>query len=565
MPSKTSLVICDLQTDLLGSLHEREALLSSLKVIHEIAQKRGWLIVYSGLKFKSSYEGVSESHKLYGALKKLNNKLGDKAVHWFMEGFTGSDFYTLDKDEGDADDTLFRQILRSKHSHDELVNLLTEEGIDTAYIVGAKASGSVQLAMQSIMDEGIVCTAIAECIKDDNEEKCQAILRHLLPVYGNVVKMQEIVEDFGIDQLTPQTKNMYIGLISNHHENDFLLATDCNRRGHGARYIELLMQRGNWKMYPSQIWYEDFIKGEFYCPVGKRVVDFCDEPDFSNISMYLVGRDHLDEKDKVIEIAGKYMPKTYCIENGQWIGDAPPSDEEEGATASPWFIKESDKNLGGAAIMIVARPSEIMANITPNEKKRYVVQQHIRDPLLTDDGRKTHLKFYVLLIGEEDGKQWELFTYKGALLSISPQKWTANDLSQDTQVTIHRHPEHPSETEGWKQHWDDVYKRCKNATAEVIENAIKSRKLRGRNKKQFEVFSVDWMPDTNGNLWMFEFNFSPAVAQPEFNDPNSRDKRRDYLMKHDEAMLREALDIVVPWEQSSEVDGEWDFVKKIYS
>ena len=47
-----------------------------------------------------------------------------------------------------------------------------------------------------------------------------------------------------------------------------------------------------------------------------------------------------------------------------------------------------------------------------------------QDPLLTDDGRKCHIKamqkheaivlpqFYVLLVGFEDGVRWELYTYK---------------------------------------------------------------------------------------------------------------------------------------------------------
>lgn len=30
----------------------------------------------------------------------------------------------------------------------------------------------------------------------------------------------------------------------------------------------------------------------------------------------------------------------------------------------------------------------------------YVVQQHVPDPLLTDDGRKAHIKFYLLLLCE---------------------------------------------------------------------------------------------------------------------------------------------------------------------
>jgi len=358
----------------------------------------------------------------------------------------------------------------------------------------------------------------------------------------------------GIDILPANIRQSFIDIMSG-NESSALFATDCGRRGHGTRFIELLMERGTWKSYPTQIWYEDFAKGAFYCPLGKKVVDFCDEPEFSKVVMYLAGREHLDEKDKVIEIAGKYMPKTYRLEDGKWVGENPPSDNEEGSTSAPWFIKESDKNLGGDAIGIVAKPSEIMETI--NKTKKYVVQQHVKNPLLTDDGRKTHLKFYVLLICEDDGVTWTLYTYRGALLSISPKPWSPTDLCQDTQITIHRHPVPPNETEGWKQHWESVYDKCKAGTSEVIERAISTGKLKGRSKKQFEVFSVDWMPDVDGNIWMFEFNMSPAICQKEFDHPSKRDVRRDYLMQHDEIMLRAALDIVLPLE-GNEVLGDWD-------
>ena len=82
---RTAIVICDLQPDLLGSLKQRDNLLLSLRIPLEAARKNDWLVVYSGLQFKSRYEGVSPKHKLYGALCKLNQKLGDKAVHWFMD------------------------------------------------------------------------------------------------------------------------------------------------------------------------------------------------------------------------------------------------------------------------------------------------------------------------------------------------------------------------------------------------------------------------------------------------------------------------------------------------
>jgi hypothetical protein len=118
---------------------------------------------------------------------------------------------------------------------------------------------------------------------------------------------------------------------------------------------------------------------------------------------------------------------------------------------------------------------------------------------------------------------------------------------------------------GWKQHWESVYEKCKAGTLEVIERAISAGKLKGRSKKQFEVFSVDWMPDTDGNVWMFEFNMSPAICQKEFDHPSKRDDRRDFLMQHDEIMLREALAIVLPLEEGNKFPSDWDLAGNFQS
>ena len=112
-----------------------------------------------------------------------------------------------------------------------------------------------------------------------------------------------------------------------------------------------------------------------------------------------------------------------------------------------------------------------------------MVQQHVKDPLLTDDGRKAHLKFYILMICAEDGVSWTLYTYRGALLSISPNRWSADDLSHDTQITIHRHPQPPGETEGWAQHWPRVYEQSKAQTLEVLKRAVATGLVKGRKGK----------------------------------------------------------------------------------
>jgi nicotinamidase-related amidase len=573
--TSTALVICDLQHDALRSLENKnkvESLLSAIRITVEAARNNNWIVIHSGLKFKSHYDGVDPNHKLYGALRKLNAKLDDEKVHFFMSGWPGCEFMLHVAPE---DQTIWRS---TSHLPHELVDGLVQQQVTKVFLVGVKASTAVQIACQMIMDRGIDITIIRECVQDDDEIKRQATLSHVLPLFSSVISLEELVDDAGgFDSFSLVSRESFIRLMgkgptdsaNNDQEKDIpvdtskesstFYACDCGRRGLGFRYMELLLRRPGWKTYPTQTWYEDFISGEFKCPLGKKICDFCDEPEFSKVSMYLQGREFLDEKDKVIELAGTFMPKTFCIEESQWVGgESPPLDNAPGAQDAPWFIKIADQNLGGDAIDIVKKPSEIMNFV--NKNHRYVVQQHVIDPLLTDDGRKCHVKFYVLLICEEDGVTWSLYTYKASLLSISPNTWSADDLSKETQITIHRHHIPPDETIGWKQHWDVVYKKCQAGTAEVIEKAMASGKLKGRRKqKQFEVFSVDWMPDTKGNIWMFEFNMSPAVwiRNKAFDLANDGDERRSSLMKHDEMMLQEALSVVMP---DGKGPGQWEHV-----
>jgi len=173
----------------------------------------------------------------------------------------------------------------------------------------------------------------------------------------------------------------------------------------------------------------------------------------------------------------------------------------------------------------------------------YVVQQHIANPLCMPDGRKCHIKFYVLLIGMEDGVRWHLYTFKDGYLSISPNVWSAEDTSKETQVTIIR----TEKIKGWEA-WDAAYPKCKASVGKVINNAVSQGKLEGRlGKKQFEILSADFIVDTNGDVWLFEFNMSPVLKDPH-----------DAPKVNDADMIRGALHIVSPCEGGTE--DEWDFV-----
>ena len=75
-----ALVVCDLQPDLLGSLPEaeRERLLDHVRIVLAAARRANWLVVFTGLRFGPGYAGVSQRHKLYGGLARLNAKVGDE-------------------------------------------------------------------------------------------------------------------------------------------------------------------------------------------------------------------------------------------------------------------------------------------------------------------------------------------------------------------------------------------------------------------------------------------------------------------------------------------------------
>ena len=673
---RRALVLCDLQNDALAKLRpdERDRLLTALVPLVEAARLSGRLVVFSGLRFPTGYEGLSARHRLFGGLARLNAKLGDKAAHWFMEGFSGSELCLAPRAGEDA------VVWRTTHLPLGLATLLHDEGVRHAIVAGP--SGAVQAACQVLVDESLALSVAAECVADADAALRQATLQHLLPVYADVLPLSEVISEacgFGTTSTfleradgdasqealiklatsaadaaaaASEASNGSASSTPTSRTTAFLPATtaaqpplpplpppppqqqqqqpnpaqrhyhycsDCGRRGHGSTYVELLLRRPGWWRYPVEAWYEDLASGRtFHCPLGRKVVDFCDESQFSGLSMFLAGRDTLDDKAKVLRAARQFMPPTFTFAGGAWVdGLQPPSDHDDDDDddhddhVGPWFVKEADKNLGGAAIHICAKPSEAAALVAANRATTattaaaestnnmagtaanngggggdgknksslggggaWVVQQHVKDPLLTEDGRKAHLKFYLLLVCAADGVSWTLYTYRGALLCISPNRWSAEDLSHDTQITIHRHPQPPGETVAWARHWDAAYATSKAQSLEVLKRAVATEgMLRGRKgKRQFEVFSADWMPDAQGNCWLFEFNLSPAVckrdaaydAQHQHQHQHKRttttttgDARREWLMRHDERMLEEALDVVLPWEGGA-APGEWD-------
>lgn len=439
-----------------------------------------------------------------------------------------------------------RNRLRVRQTQLQFAELEVEEALDAAKGISAMDAGDQQrvlllasrlrsavrdlrLAVRlRSMEQGIVDQHVG--LADAEIEKSRM----------EMTSMKEVIDDKSLlvatDETAPAPK-VPVDANGKPLRQRYNYCTNCKVGGHGQRFCEYFLERPTWKVYPHQKWFEDEKGNDYHCPLGKKLVDFADESHFSRIAMYLKGRAWLEEKTKVIELAPGLMPETYIIRNGQWVGQAPPPDAE--VSNLPWFVKEADRNWG-TSVHVCHKPSECMT--LAKSDATYVVQQHIKDPLLMDDGRKCHIKFYVLLIGLEDGVRWNLYTYKDGYLSISPNAWSPEDISKETQVTIIR----SERIAGWKA-WEDAYPKCKAAVGKVVSKAVSEGKLEGRlSKKQFEILSADFIVDTHGGVWLFEFNMSPVLKDPQ-----------DAPKVNDADMIRGALHIVAPVEGGT--PHQWDF------
>lgn len=570
------------------------------------------IIIFLGLRFPPRYVGLHPEHCLYGSLRRLNEKVGDGHCHWFMEGHHGSDVdgtlmevVGANAKENDAPRaahvvSLWRTGLAPPA--DELSSLLDEHSVTDVTVVGAKASQAVQAAVQFVADRhpGVDLSVVREALADDGEGRLDAVVRHLLPLYSRVASLEEYVEaTCGAERFA---EAMAAGAADGlaRAPKDVRYLSNCQRGGHFSIYAHHLTHRKApprvWMEHPTQKWYEDVFQGrQYHCPLGKRVVAFCDEPSFSEISMFIKGRDCLDDKAKLSALAPEYLPETYVVKGGLdgWEGaESRPSQQDRGG---PWFVKETDKN-GGRSIRTCANASECIALAT-DPRETYVVQCHVPDPHLTNDDsgrRKWLLKLYSLLVCKPAGPEesadgaerppWTLRCHDEAFLCAASEEWSRENLSPEAQLTIERtrrfrngHAMGEFDSDG--DVYPNMFRRCSEAVASIVGRAIESEGLQRRpGKKQFEIFSTDFMFDaTLEKLYIIEFNFSPVLFDPHANQELTTPGLWKYntLFQHfgDEAevndhdMIEDAVTIVFfPKEASKKVGvngniGGWQVIQ----
>lgn len=618
---KHALIICDAQPDALRSLSpaQQETVLEAVRIALDCCQQTSrtssvshddWTVIFQGLQFPGHNYGdvLSPQHRLFGALKRVNQIQGAERAHWFLEGYPGSQVDPSLLEIVNKYDNIINNKIRYcwRQSHmpsADLVNLLQQQGITHVTLVGLKVGFAVQATAQMLVDCSNIAgvTVIRDAVGDDSLERQQAVLEHVLPQFADISSLESLVDaTVGLDRYAAQVKRKAADQDSDPAETTPVVAIqdlcDCGRGGHMALYASHLLQRESgtpcWRKYPLQHWYT--ATRSYQCPLGKKVVDFCDEPQFSRrVAMYIAGREWLDEKEKVLKLASEWMPKTYVVQGGRWNfgnddGDQPslpPFGSNEGdqddqppnlveVIDGPWFVKECNKN-GGRAIQIRPTLEDCVDLIDPSST--FVVQAHIPCPLLTKQGRKCHVKQYCLLQCDgADTPSWRLHTYQEAFLCLSPVPWSRTDLSPTTQITILRHKRlRPGiAVEEWTG-WPNAYASIQQILSSIVYRAVAQGKLKGRSgKQQFEIFSADFMVDTLGKAWFIETNFGPVLFDPHAGQALTTNGLREYerlyqehgdaVEVNDHVMMADAVRMVFYPEEMAAANTKratlWDLV-----
>ena len=219
-----------MQPDLLKSLTpvDRQALVDSVQIALDAARQAGWKVVFTGLRFEVGYKNVLPQHRLYGALQRLNAKMGNDKVHWFLEGYDGSNI-RLSLLVGE--DTV---VWHPSHlPSTKLVEVL--QGIQNVAVVGIKASLSVQVTCQYLCDRGLDVSVVRECVADDVPERLTAVVEHLIPLYGNVISLVDFIDHaVGLDQYEYAHVETCEKIVS--------YCCDVGCGGHSSLYMAHLLQ-----------------------------------------------------------------------------------------------------------------------------------------------------------------------------------------------------------------------------------------------------------------------------------------------------------------------------------
>ena len=273
--------------------------------------------------------------------------------------------------------------------------------------------------------------------------------------------------------------------------------------------------------------------------------DFSDVQNCSNIKCYISGYDQLANKywfAKNLQEFRQYIPETFLISNGIWIGKRP-----EKRKNTIWFIKDATVN-GAEGIHLTRDPTDYNKNFA-KINKLHVVQPHLTDIFLIDD-RKFHLRMH-LLFTFKSNEPFKCYLFKEGSIKKTAQPFN-EDLSPENMFTNSciqvgcDDYQHDMSFSAW-EHYQVAFGNIKNALLEmsqVFSNVLHQSK----ETSGYWISGIDIMFDTKLNPWFLEFNKNPRMS------PRTCSKKQ--YENFQALSVKQAMDLVL----DSQADTEWEYL-----
>ncbi len=497
--SREILIVCDFQPDVAQKIPSPRLWVDLVTLAIQAARLSHVVIVYTQLRFeRSELEQIPVTHPRLGILRKLA-----ATVTWFTSG----DLCVVPQNG----ETIVRRTTFLPHSTDAtLLNILQNGGYQKFTLLGY---GPTVQAMCHILGDLIAATCIQlirEGIQDENSGRRTALLEHGCMFNEQVISMVDYLESLDVLHKpvpTPTTLVSKPPLVK--------YVCDVGRGGHLSLFMHYLVRDYGYVPWPTQPWYQEqklLQPKQFFCPLGRHIVELCDEPQFgSGTRFFLIGRKYLDEKDHLYALVPELMPPTFAT-----IEEAEAYDHK-----SLWFLKKVNQNGGRAVKVLTILPT----SLEPDDQ----LQAHVPRPLLWGGNIKCHVKTYQWIgcFQQVDRIEWQLYQHDLFWLATADKEWSVNDTSDEAQITTMR-THRLYRDHAWRIQWN-LTELCQTHIQTVLKRVIEQGKLQidasrtlskdTRQALQFEIHSADWMLDQDGRVYLIECNGIPVLYDPGQKQP----------------------------------------------
>ena len=355
------------------------------------------------------------------------------------------------------------------------------------------------------------------------------------------------------------------GLAGDPDRRHFFYA-DCHVGGLGKWFARCLSERPNWHAYPAATWFLDPNDNQpLFCPVGKVVVDYADQPAFSLAVGGCPGSDWLEDKSRLARLLAAaegdalHVP-TWFVRDREWVpANEGPTEADARAIAASndfwhdvWFVKEAKTNFG-VGVRVAPSPERCLAVAEPG--KTYVVQPSVASPRVDARGHKLGWRVYIACVSAPNARALRWYMFCGGYLVAADGPLARGVLDPLGHVTKDR----VCAFDDWPE--APAYEPIMREKITAMLRAAQPKMKPPVAKACFELFGVDLIVRETEARVVHREGDEGGVFSPDPDAVRIVEVNRSPRVKiDDKPMLHALLNIAVPKYGIPQHDAVWDLL-----